>query len=65
LYDLGHFHLHDGHRLAVPGLQWLLDGYRQGAELPADHEQQMAVYGLLIGVPIENPAVQSREPANA
>jgi Phosphotransferase enzyme family len=50
LYDLGHFHLHDGHRLAVPGLQWLLDGYRQGAELPPDHEQHNAFYGLLIGV---------------
>ena len=44
----------DGRVVPIPvehrAFQWLLDGYRQGAELPADHEQHIAFYGLLIGV---------------
>ena len=50
LYDLGHFHLHDGHRLPVLGFRWLVEGYGRGAGLPADYEHQVAFQGLLIGI---------------
>jgi aminoglycoside phosphotransferase (APT) family kinase protein len=49
-YDLGHFHLHDGHRLPVLGFRWLAEGYRRGTRLAADDEQQVAFQGLLIGI---------------
>jgi len=50
LYDLGHFHLHDGDRLPVPGFRSLAEGYRQQARLPTDYEEQVAFQGLLIGL---------------
>jgi len=49
-YDLGHFHLHDGHRLPVLGSRWLIEGYRHGTHLPEDAEHQIACQGLLIGI---------------
>jgi len=50
MYDLGHFHLHDGDRLPVTSFRWLVEGYRQQTCLPADYEEQVAFQGLLIGL---------------
>jgi len=49
-YDLGHFHLHDGHRLPGRGFHWLIEGYTQGAQLPVDYEQRVMFMGLLLGL---------------
>jgi aminoglycoside phosphotransferase (APT) family kinase protein len=50
LYDLGHFHLHDGQRLPAHGFRWLAEGYQRGAPPPADYEERVAFQGLLIGL---------------
>ncbi len=49
-YDLGHFRLHDGETIPQMLLPYLLEGYREVAELPAEHEQRIALASLLIGV---------------
>ena len=49
-YDLGHFRMHDGETLPRPVLDWLLEGYRSVAPLPADDRQRIAFASLLIGV---------------
>jgi aminoglycoside phosphotransferase (APT) family kinase protein len=59
-YDLAHFGLHDGHRLPVQGLPWLVEGYTQVADLPADYEQRLAFVGLLIGIRRLAHAIQLR-----
>lgn len=49
-YDLGHFRLHDGERLPVGMLSYLLEGYGQVTPLPPDHERRIRFSSLLIGV---------------
>lgn len=49
-YDLGHFRLHDGERVAQPLLPWLLAGYRSVGRLPDDAERRIAFASLLIGI---------------
>lgn len=49
-YDLGHFNLHDGERLPVRALPFLLAGYREVAPLPDDGEARIEFVSLLIGV---------------
>ncbi len=50
-YDLGHFRLHDGETIPRVLLPYLLEGYRDVAELPPDSEQRVALSSLLIGIP--------------
>ncbi len=52
LYDLGHWALHEA-QLSVPTLGHLLDGYREAAPLPPDHERRIALLGLLIGLRLQ------------
>ncbi len=49
-YDLGHFRLHDGETIPQLLLPYLLEGYRDVAELPSDYEQRIALTSLLIGI---------------
>jgi Ser/Thr protein kinase RdoA (MazF antagonist) len=49
LYDLAHYALHD-QSFARPTLPSLLEGYADVVPLPGDHETQIALLGLLIGV---------------
>lgn len=49
-YDLGHFRMHDGEKLPALLLPWLIEGYRQGIDLPPDYEQRVAFASLLIAV---------------
>jgi aminoglycoside phosphotransferase (APT) family kinase protein len=49
LYDLAHYALHD-HSFARPTLPSLLEGYADVVPLPGDHETQIALLALLIGV---------------
>jgi Ser/Thr protein kinase RdoA (MazF antagonist) len=50
LYDLGHFHLHDGETLPRFVLPDLLAGYREVAPLPPAAEQQIDLLALFIGI---------------
>ncbi len=50
LYDLGHVALHDGETVPYPLLSHLLAGYSEVAVLPPDHERQIRLWSLLIGV---------------
>ncbi len=49
-YDLGHVALHDGERLSTPLLPSLMEGYREVSPLPADAEERIHLWALLIGV---------------
>jgi Ser/Thr protein kinase RdoA (MazF antagonist) len=49
-YDLGHFHLHDGERVPMPLLPWLLAGYRSVIPLPDDAEPRIAFASMLIAI---------------
>jgi aminoglycoside phosphotransferase (APT) family kinase protein len=49
-YDLGHFRLHDGEIAPYEALPFLLAGYQEAAPLPHDHESQIALVSLLVGV---------------
>jgi len=50
LYDLGHFNLHDGETVPERLLPSLLDGYREAARLPAEHERRISFMSLMIGI---------------
>lgn len=56
LYDLGHWALHEA-QLPVPTLGRLLNGYREVARLPPDHERRIALLGLLIGLRLQRRGV--------
>jgi aminoglycoside phosphotransferase (APT) family kinase protein len=73
LFDLGHFHLHDGETIPVPLLPALLDGYQRVHRLPADHEPAIHASAILLGLrqlcrwlrpprrfPVTHPAVTRR-----
>jgi aminoglycoside phosphotransferase (APT) family kinase protein len=62
LYDLGHFYLHDGETLPHLLLSALLEGYGEVFPLPSDHERQIALVGLLIGVRALARNVRRRPP---
>ncbi len=64
LYDLGHFNLHDGETLPEMLLPALLEGYREVLPLPPDHERQINVLSVLIGVRALARNVR-RQPPNA
>lgn len=64
LYDLGHFNLHDGETLPQVLLPALLEGYREVLPLPPDHERQINVLSVLIGVRALARNVR-RQPPNA
>jgi hypothetical protein len=49
LYDAAHYALHD-RSFAQPTLPSLLEGYGDVSPLPSDHEMQIAMLALLIGV---------------
>lgn len=49
LYDVGHYALHD-RSFAQPTLPSLQHGYAEVLPLPSDHETQIAMLALLIGV---------------
>ena len=49
-YDLGHVALHDGERLSAHLLPSLMEGYREVSPLPADAEERIHLWALLIGV---------------
>jgi aminoglycoside phosphotransferase (APT) family kinase protein len=50
IYDLGHFALHDGETIPYPVLPHLLTGYGEVAPLPPDHEPQIRLWSLFIGI---------------
>jgi aminoglycoside phosphotransferase (APT) family kinase protein len=50
LYDLGHFRLHDGERMAPLLLAHLIEGYGEGTPLSPDYEREIAFVSMLIGV---------------
>jgi len=50
LYDLGHFRLHDGERMAPLLLSHIIEGYREVTSLPPDHEREITFISLLIGI---------------
>ena len=73
LYDLGHFHLHDGETFAAPLLTHLLEGYQEVADPPPDHSEQIWRSAVLLGLrqlcrwispergrPLDHPSVRHR-----
>lgn len=46
-YDLGHFAVHDGETLPFIALPYLMEGYREGVDLPPDADGRIALSGLL------------------
>jgi Ser/Thr protein kinase RdoA (MazF antagonist) len=50
LFDLGHFHLHDGERVATRLLPALLRGYRRVAPLPPGHASAIRRSAVLLGL---------------
>ena len=50
LYDLAHHRLHDGERLPFETLPWLLEGYRQQAQLPDDYWVQINLFSMLVAL---------------
>lgn len=50
LYDLGHFHLHDGETFPMLLLQHLLEGYREVVDLPPDYPDQIRRSAILLGL---------------
>lgn len=50
LYDLGHFRMHDGETLPIPALAYLIEGYKEVADLPADYERKIYLSSLLIAI---------------
>ena len=73
LFDLGHFHLHDGEALPVPLLPALVRGYQEVQPLPADYEQGITRSAVLLGLrqlcrwlgparglPLDHPVVAHR-----
>ncbi len=50
MYDLGHFHMHDGETLSFNVLPWLLQGYRQITPLPDGYQEYIAFWSMLIAV---------------
>jgi phosphotransferase family enzyme len=49
-YDLGHFRMHDGETLPGYALPFLLEGYCEVRQLPADYERHIAFVSLLIAI---------------
>ena len=73
LYDLGHFHLHDGETFPALLLQHLLEGYREVVDLPPDYPEQIRRSAILLGLrqlcrwispergrPVDHPSVRHR-----
>lgn len=73
LYDLGHFHLHDGETFPMLLLQHLLEGYREVVDLPPDYPDQIRRSAILLGLrqlcrwigperngPLDHPSVTHR-----
>lgn len=73
LYDLGHFHLHDGEKFPMLLLQHLLEGYREVVDLPPDYPAQVRRSAILLGLrqlcrwispernrPLDHPSVRHR-----
>jgi aminoglycoside phosphotransferase (APT) family kinase protein len=49
-YDLGHFALHDGEKIASILQPRLIAGYRDVVAIPEEHEARIAFWALLIGL---------------
>ncbi|OGO49541.1 MAG: hypothetical protein A2148_05565 [Chloroflexi bacterium RBG_16_68_14] len=73
LYDLGHFHLHDGETFPTLLLEHLLEGYREVTHLPPDYNERVWRSAILLGLrqlcrwisperggPLDHPAVRRR-----
>jgi len=61
-YDLGHFAVRDGERIAAPLLPWLLAGYAEITPLPDDQRQRIAFAALLIGIRLAARSLARRSP---
>jgi aminoglycoside phosphotransferase (APT) family kinase protein len=61
-YDLGHFHMRDGHLLPFQLLPALVYGYREQVSLPSAYERHIRYTGLLINVRALTHSLQKRPP---